>query len=240
MKLTNTSMVDLDKLLSVCILANIDNIIIENGQVSGVNEERSCAIISDQNIPSFGTDVKLGISRLSTLQTRMNLFKEDPKVAIEAKENARKEISQLEISGTNAKVQFRCSSPAMIKAPKAITANPLKDVTVLKSEIPIILSGVRAMGSKRVTLAIKENGETTLDFSDTNNDAFNVTLESKANHLGEDKPASCVHYYPAEIMLPLIRAGQDQSSISIIVSDNGVAQLLVNGHIMTMLPQIAD
>src|SRR5512137_2403079 len=100
MKLSNTDIQNLYDAILTCALGDIDDILIEGGVIRGVSADRSCLIISDYNVPAFTQ--KVGLSRLSKLRQRLDLFmtggKAENGVTLEAKESERGEITQLEIA----------------------------------------------------------------------------------------------------------------------------------------------
>lgn len=238
MKLTRADAVNLNNLLATIALGGIDSIVIDNGLASGLNN-KNAVFISDVDIPSFGQ--KIGLSRLNLLRQRLDLLVNNSDVTIDAKESERGEITQLEIVAGKTKVQFRCTATALIKAPKKLNDEPVGLVTVNKEELHLILSSVKVMGAKQITLSIKKDGVVIFDTSDTNNDRMTVELNTKVERLGdvdEDDLEIIVHYYNTDILSTLLRAASTDDGVSFTVAEAGTINLLVNGHSMYVFSQI--
>src|ERR1039458_569967 len=204
MKLTTQDTSHLLSILSTCAVGGIESIIIENGIVRGVYEARTFAIISDYNIPKFPQ--KIGLSRLSSLKQRIDLF--SGAAVVEAKESERGEISSIEISEGKNKVQYRCTSTMLIKAPKSINGfepdQHAYRVFLTREEMKIILNAIKAMAGTNVELIIKKDRVVTINLSDTTNDVFTTVLENPAELLGEEQD-SVVHYYHTDIFYSVIK-----------------------------------
>src|SRR5271167_4023557 len=198
MKLTTQDTTNLLSILAACSVGRIESIIIEDGVVRGCNEERTYAIITtDSEIPKFPQ--KIGLSRLSSLKQRLELFAGDSSTVIEAKETERGEISSIDISAGRNKVQFRCTSTMLIKAPRGITDDPTFKVFLSKDEMKMVLNAVKIMGGKTVQLVIKKDRSAQIITSDATNDAFTTSLEIPVELWKEGEQDSVVHYYHTDI-----------------------------------------
>jgi hypothetical protein len=233
MKLSNQDVQYLSTALSTLATCGIDSIIIEEGKIRGRTENNTCIFISDFNVPSFPQ--KVGLTRLSSLSSRLSIFGSN--VVIDAKESSRGEISSLEISGGRNKVQFRCTSTMLVKAPKAVNDPPQFRIFIKKDELKTILDAIRVMGAKRIVMSIRDDQSVGFDLADSNNDTFNVLLETKCENLGdEDYP---VHYYPHDVFVPVMKAALGESDLlSIEVGQAGTIRTKLNGHQVILFPQI--
>ena len=238
MKLSPESIANLEKILSTCSIASIDAIIIDEEGVRGINENKSCVIISNTNVPKLPESFKMGLTRLGVLTNRLSLFKSDPQITVDAKENdQRAEISSLEVSSPTAKVQFRCTSSALIKAPKKINDTVKFSLSINKDQVPFILSGAKSMSAKFAVLAGKKDG-IFFEFTDSNQDTFSTKV-SDSNDLIF---ANC---YAADVLLPLIKSAaagmaDSENILSIEIGEIGTARLQINGYDLTVLPQIQE
>lgn len=238
MKLSPESIAYLDKILSTCAIAGIDAIIIDADGVRGINENKTCVIISQTQIPKLPELYKMGLTRLNVLTNRLSLFKSDPQISVEAKENEqRTEISSLEVSSPSAKVQFRCTSSSLIKAPKKINDTAKFVLTINKEQVPFILSGAKSMSAKFAILAGKKDG-VFFEFTDSNQDTFSTKV-------AESNDLIFANCYAAEVLLPLIKSAaanlsDSENVISIEIGEIGTAQLMINGYALTVLPQIQE
>lgn len=238
MKLTTKDSSQLSAVLATCAAVNIESIIIDGGIIRGINETKSCAIISDFEVPGFPQ--KIGLTRLRELKKRIDLFNELQGVIIDAKESERGEITSIEVSAGKNKVQFRCTATALIKAPKVINDFPVFNIFVNKGEMKLILDAAKAMGSTKIQLAIKKDGVVTFTVHDSTNDGFNSVLETKASKLSDDVENSVVHYYLAEIFSAVMRSKLDTDIIEFQVGEAGTIKTTINGHSVSVLSQIDE
>jgi hypothetical protein len=238
MKFTNTDINSLNNILAICALVDIDALVIEDGQLSSVNSDRTCALLTTTNIPVLPETNKLCISKLKVLRDRLDIFKTDPKLAIEAKEKANGEIASLEISGSNAKVQFKASPRNTVKAPKAINDTAVKEVTITKEEAQTVLTAVKAMGSKKLTFVISEKGEVTIELSDSINDKFDIVLENAAVNLGDKD--SFTSYYFADVFSSVLKAAANEGKPVTIIVNEASAIIEVGGYPLTLLCPMDD
>ncbi len=240
MKLTSQDTANLLSVLATCAVGGIESIIIEDGVARGVNEARTYVMIAtDDGVPRFPQ--KLGLSRLSALRQRLELFAGNSATIIEAKETERGEISSLDIAAGRNKVQFRCTSTMLIKAPKAINDEPIFKVFLSKDELKMALNAIKVMGNKTAQLVIKKDRSAQLILCDSSNDAFTMALETPvelwANVPEQD---SVVHYYHADIFYSVMRALPDAEITAFTVGSMGTIRTKVNGHAVTLMPKINE
>jgi len=237
MKLSRADAVNLNNLLSTVALGGIDAIVIENGLASGLNN-KNAVFISDNDIPSFGQ--KIGLSRLNLLRQRLDLLVNNPDVTIDAKESERGEIVQLEIVAGKTKVQFRCTSTALIKAPKKLNDEAVALINIKKDQLQLILNSIKVMGAKQITISIKTDGKVFFDTSDSNNDRMTIELDDKVERINvdEDDVETIVNYYNTDILSTLFRTAQTDDGVSFTVGGAGTINLLVHGHPMYVFSQI--
>ena len=237
MKLSAIDTTHLKELLSICALADIESIIIENGTVRGVSAEKTCAIISSVNVPAFSQ--KIGLSRLASLRSRIDLFSTKDAV-IDAKETDRGEISQLEISSAKSKVQFRCTSTALIKAPQSINDRHDVSIYINKEEIKMILDGIKVMGAKRVIMTMSKDS-VNFKIADESNDALNLQLETKPSIENDDSEDPLVVCYSTKVFPAILRAAsQLVDTVSIKIGQRGTATIQISGQNLVVLPEVNE
>lgn len=236
MKLTAQDTANLSSILSTCLLGGIESIVIEDGYVRGLSENKTFAIISNFNIPKF--PCRIGLARIASLKQRLELFVNNAATVIEAKESERGDISTLDISAGRSKVQFRCTSPMLIKAPKTINDEEAFKIFASREELKMVLNAVKVMGGKDVQLVIKKDRSVSFSLSDASNDVFNSSLETPCELLGEEQD-SVVHYYHSDIFLAVMRAGiEANDSVVFTVGEVGTIRSEVNGHSVVMFSKI--
>lgn len=225
-----------ENIISVCSAVNIDSIIIEDGMIRGINDEKNCVILSSSNIPNLGTS-KLGLARMSVLAARINVLKSSKNFNIEAVVNNKDEITHLRLSGGGAKVEFRCAAPSIIKAPKAVNDAPCWRLEISKEQAEMVISAVRVMGAKTIVIA-KKGGSAIIECSDSNNDVFSITLEKNPEWVNEENSSPAVafaYYYPANILLSLLKQKQ---ACELTIGENGTLTSQINGHFLTVISKV--
>lgn len=236
MKLSQSDFQNFQSIINVCSIASIDSIIIEDGMLRGINESKTCAIISKFQIPKFSQ--KLGLTRLSALKQRIDIFGDS--VSIDAKETDRGEISMLEMSSGRSKAQFRCTSTVMIKAPVNINDEQAIKIYLNKNDIKMILDGVRVMSAKKVWFIVKSDRTASIEATDVNNDCFKMTLDNPAEFLN-DEVDSTAQGYMSDIILPILRAiTSELDSTVLTIGLKGTLNMSLHGHTITALPQINE
>jgi hypothetical protein len=238
MKLTAEDTQRLLNVITTCAVGGIESIVIEDGFVRGANPDKTFAIISDHEVPKFPQ--KIGISRINSLKSRIDLFSDNPNTVIEAKESERGEISSIEISAGRNKAQFRCTSTMLIKAPKSINDEEVHGIILNKAELKIVLNALKVMGAKTVQLIIKKEGNVTVGVADENNDLFSAALETPAQLKDGKEADSVVHYYHAPIFHSVVRTLSDAEVAGFIVGESGTLRTKINGHDVIVLPKIND
>lgn len=233
MKLSTQDTQYLETILATAAIGGIDAIVIEDGFVRGVNPDKTFAIISDHNVPAFPQ--KIGIARLNSLTQRISIFKGKDTV-IDARESDRGEISAMEITSGKNKVQFRCTSTMLIKAPKSINDEVNCDVAITKDEMKMILDAIRVMGAKKVTLALRKDGSIQFEIADESNDSFKIVLEDCL----KDAKSTEVYYYQASVLGALLKAQMEFDTVVFRLGQMGTIKSKINGHEVTILPQIGE
>lgn len=240
MKLVDTEIKKIENLIQTCMPLGIDTVLISLDMISGINEDKTCILLTlnDEYIPNFDSH-KVCLSRLGVLNSRLNLLRKDG-LTINAKENDKKEISQLEISNRSSKIQYRCMSPNLIKAPKGVN-DPAKWVLTLSNdEIELINGAVKVMGSKKLIIHKKEDN-CFVECSDTNNDLFSSGLSNKCQWVKEDEEdtnENFVFYYSTEILLSFLKLAKTHDSVSIIIGEMGTLTGFANGFTCVIIPTV--
>jgi hypothetical protein len=238
MKLQASEIKKLYDILTISAIGNISALVIEDSIVRGMNDDRSCVILSDHEVPKFGQ--KVGISRISALKSLLDIFMDDANVSIEAKESDRGEISQLEISAGRNKGQFRCTAVSSIKAPKSISDEPVFLLTVGKDELTKIFQGVKVKNAKKLAISILKNGNVSFQMTDANHDNLKFEVDAVAEKLVDEDMDSVTHYFNTDVFMSVIRKASEDGDVVLTVGAGGTITLLVNEHRMTIMPQVGE
>jgi hypothetical protein len=236
MKLSTTSIKQLDTLLQTVALVSIDKLIITKDSIRGIDEKKSVVIITDQNVPDFG-DLSVGLNRLGVLSSRLNLVKGDSECGVEAIEASKNsEVSHLQLTSSNAKVQCRCASVESVKGvPKAINDKYVWTVTVPYATVPVVLQAASAMGAENAIIVAKNDG-VSFEFVDSNQDVFSTKFAEEAA-CDENQASSFVFNYPVKSFLPLLKAATNgNTDVTLNIGERGILSITVNGYAFMVLP----
>lgn len=233
MKIESGDVENINGIISACAIGGVESIIIEDGTVRGVDEARTFVIISDVGVPKLSH--KIGLTRLSALKQRLDLFKNP---AIDAKETDRGEISSLEITSGKNNVQFRCTSTSLIKAPKSVNDTDAFSISITKDELKLLSNSIKAMSSKTIQLIAKRDGVISFVISDSNNDAVTITLDQ----VYETTRDTDVFYYHADTFGAVIRdfISSEVAMGAFVVGESGTLKTVTRGHIVYLLPKIGE
>lgn len=240
MKLSRADAINLNNILATANLGGIEAIVIDGNLASGMNG-KNAMFISEVDVPKFGQ--KIGISRLNLLRQRLDLLVNDPSIVIDAKESDRGEIIQLEMAAGKNKIQFRCTSTALIKAPKKLNDDPMGLIKINKDQLQMILNSVKVMGAKQLTINVKKDGKVVFITADSNNDRMTVELDDvveRLDGLDEEDIEAIDHCYNTDILTTLFRQSSTDDGVQFTVGMSGTISLLVNGHPMYIFSQVDE
>lgn len=234
MKLGPADVANISSILNTCQIGGVESVIFADGKVRGMNEERSFVIISDYNIPNLPG--KMGVSRLGTLKQRLDLYGPSSTPTLELIQADNGDIKTLNISAGKSKVQFRCTSPSLIKAPTSVNDSPTAVVYITSSELKTILDAIKVMGSKTLQIVIKSTGVASVSCNDETNDTFNIELETKAEIEGD----SVIHYYFAQIFSTVLRQSLGNNVTALAIGEMGTISTKLHEHSVILMPKIND
>jgi len=248
MKLSQASILKLKTLLQTVSLVKIDRLIIEENLIRGVDEEQTVVIVSDQNVPDLG-GARVGLNRLSILASRIALFDTDEAFSVEAVEAPSRDedatdISSFKLASKGSKFEYRTARIGTIKAPKRVNDSFVWAVTVPVEAVKLAISAANTMGSDQIALVSKASGEVLFEIVDSaTQDTFTTKIADEATWIpeDEDQPSqSFVHYYAVKALMPLLKATAAAGEPVLLVGEEGMLQVTVNGYTMTLLPRESE
>jgi hypothetical protein len=235
MKLTAPDIENLRAALAVCRVVGIELAVLRDGKILGVNDKRDAAIISQLNL-SCPPAVKVGIGRVDELTKRVGLFGEG--VEAELKVNDKSEVSQITLSAGRTKLQFRCTSMALLdrKYPQENVDTEAAVVSFTRAEVTQLSQGARTLGAETIVIRVSSAGEAHVECSDSNNDRFALTLESQAEFV--TVPESTVFVYRAELLAGLLTsAAKDLDVVTVAIGEGGSLTCVLRNHTLIIMPQ---
>jgi len=240
MKLSKNSIEKLKDLISAASVVDIDQIIIDEDGVRGINETRSVVLFAKSEIEEL-EGLSVGFTRLGTLASRISLIRDVDGPTITLKTDGDK-VAALEISGKGTKVGYRCAATDTIKTPKRLTDVAQWGIDIGSDDIPTITAALKAMGSsKRVNINTRTGSEVFLELVDEENqDAFTIKIADGAEYLGGDDPKSniFVHTYPAAQFMAVLKAATaSDGKISFQIGAAGTLQIKVGDYQLVVVSQ---
>lgn len=244
--LTPESIAILEELLSACTMVKIDKLKIEPNLVSGIDEDKTIVLISENKIPDFGGKT-FAVTRLGTLNTRINLMKDGEGFSIsgEPAPNKPDEIYSLKLSNKATKSEFRATNPDVVKTPKSVKDTPHWLVNITSQMASVAAQAANNIGATRVILSARAAGGVHFEMQDDKTqDTFSVEIADEAMWIPTDQPnptgndATFVHYYNSKTLMPLIKAAAEAGDVNMVVTSRGILQLDVKGFTFTIIPKI--
>lgn len=240
MQLSQNDLNNLLSIMSTATICGMESLVIIDGVARALNPSKTCFLRSESNIPKF--DHPIGFGRIKDLTSRINVFGDKSKIQVTAKESRRNEIASLDLQSGKNKASYRCQSASMLAAecPKNVpdASNPAFKITLTKEECKMILDAVKVMGSKQVSIVIK-NAEVSLLVTDATNDQFSIGIERAAECLSDEE--SGASNYAADVFCQLIREISSQTNNVVMqIGQKETLSLNVSGHTAILLPQINE
>lgn len=239
MKLTATDNQKLRAAFAACRLADIDLAVVSEGKIRGLSESKNAAIFSELEL-SIDPTITLGITRLSELGKRLDLFGDD--ILIEGELNDAKKVKKLSIRGKTGKIEFRCTDIALLerKYPKAHSEEVGTVITLTKAEVALISKGVRTLGAEQMTIQVKRDGLVHIESVDSSNDRFELDMSLPAEFV--DEPNASVNQYNTSssgVLLKLIEhTVREADTTQLMVMKSGNIGLKAYGHDILAIPRI--
>lgn len=244
MKLDANTISYINDVVKTAQLIGCDDIMIEPGRVRGIDEARTVCILQTENVPDmpFGS---IGLNRLSVFQSRYEIARVQDKFTIEVEE-AKANIKQdddsmaeqpiarsITMKGKGTKIEYRCSNPATMRAPKVIKDELKARVQLTGDAVLLLQKGQVAMGADTVTII--SNDGVSFEFTDVNNDVFKHTFAEEAEDLLGEGDTKFAHRYPSKTLLALFK---HNPTGTFSVGEAGTLWLEINNLNVIVLPQV--
>ena len=234
MKLKPEDITFIENVIRTAAIVHIDSIIIEPDRVRALDENTTVLILEEENIPDFDFN-SIGLDRVGVLLSRLNIAKERDNFGINAEMDDNNEfIRVLKMSGKGTKIDFRCSNPNHIRAPKQIQDEAIARVQITKEVVDLMQKGIAAMGAEYVNLI--SNDEVTFEFVDVNNDVFSHVIADEAEHVNSSSTTKFAHKYPAKTLLALFKNNPD--GCFEVGGQKGMLSIKVNNLTFYVLPKV--
>lgn len=232
MKLDANSVAHLTNVTKVAQIVGIDNIIIEPGLIRGIHDDKTVVLVHSKDVPDmeFGS---IGINRLSTFLSRLEIVKTRDKMEVDAVVDEDKGfVRSLTMKGEGVKIDYRCANPATIQAPKQINDVLKHSFSVTHEDLNMMVKGQSAMDTEFVTIQTDKDGAVYFILSDINSDEMKFRVADSTEKLDKDAKTFS-HKYPVKIVQTLLKNGNG----TLKVGGKGILQSSINGLTIYVLPQ---
>lgn len=158
-------------------------------------------------------------------------------MTIEGKENEAGDVSVLTITSGKSKIQFRCTSVAIMQYPKSNDDTPIAIISLKRDEVQQIVRSVKALGSESVTVQVTRSGVARIECVDVNNDKFETELSTQVKYVDEE--TSLVQSYSANLFVNLLdHAVKEVEEAEIVVGEIGSMTAKIKGHSLVIFPLV--
>ena len=234
MKLKDTDVGFIEKVIKAANIVGIDNIILEADCVRAMDSDQTVVILETENIPEFDFN-SIGLNRVNILASRLDIAKTQEKFHIDALMDDNNEfVRSLTMKGTGSKIEYRCANPIHMRAPKQIKDEPVARIPLNGEIIFLMQKGMAAMGADSITLI--SNDEVTFEFVDVNNDVFSHVIADEAEPVNPGDSTKFAHKYPVSTLLSLFKNNPD--GYFEVGGSKGMLSIKVNGLTFYVLPQV--
>lgn len=234
MKFTNKDIEELKTVLAACKVIGVDAIVIHEGLARGAKPSLDAALLTAVNL-SISEDTMIGIGRAAELDKRLSVFSAD--VSIDGKCNDEGIATMLTMSAGKSKMQFRCTSPALMRYPKANDDQPFAIVSLSRTEITQLSKAAKTLGAETIIVHISRDGTATMECVDSSNDKFVISLEKPVEFI--DEKESVMQTYLAGLLADVLDASaKDNEDVTFVLGQAGSITATAKGHTLLVMPQI--
>lgn len=233
MKVEDSALGYIQRVIKVANLVKIGNISVESGKIRGMDDEQKVFIFHTENVPEFEFG-SIGINRLDEFTNRLNIARATTNFSIDAtvESNSGSAFARaLHMKGKGLKADYRCANPMTIMAPKTIKAPFFYKFDRTDDFASFLQQGQTAFKCENVSLVGSEDG-VVMEMSDVNNDKMEYTISDMVEIVDGDNSPSSVsfkHNYPVKMLLPLVKASDNNT---IYINGAGILRLRVQGFDM--------
>jgi hypothetical protein len=237
MKIDQTSLAFIQKVVDTASLVKIDNIIIEPGKVRAIDEDRTVVIFHDQKIPDmpFGS---IGLNRIGVFSNRYDLARSidgfDMEAVVESSNPQNVFCRALVMKAKSVKIDYRCANPLTIQAPKTLNDAAKYRIAMTPQAVSMMKRGQTAMSSDEIKFIGGPDG-VLLEMSDVNSDALTFKFADKIEVLDDEgTEPNFQHKYPIKTLLPLFSADPD---VRFCITGRGMIKIVVNNLDVYVVPR---
>lgn len=235
MNLNAKSLDYIQEVVRVCRLVGVNNVAIEPGMIRGMDDDQKVVIHSTDNVPQEFEFGSIGMSRLDVFQNRIGIAKSQDKFSVEVTSKPDTTyVLSLVMKSKGTKIDFRCTDPQKIRAPKKLNDIMRYEVKINADAVTMLQKAVSAMGADVVTIISNSEG-VSFELMDENKDVFKHVFADDAVALDDGTATSFAHRYPVKTLLSLFK---EDPTGTFYVGGKGLLLFPVADTNVYVLPQV--
>lgn len=221
-------------------LATIENLVIEEGRIRGMDENQTIVILQDENVPTLPFS-SLGLLQVTLFANRLDIFfnflreagelneKDTKRYSIDVEvDEERNFVRSIVMKAGRLKIGTRCSNPAHVKAPRVIHDAIANKFQIKKSMVNALSCSTNAMGNVDEVKFHSTNDGIAFTVEDQNSEPYTYTFEDNENI------TQFSHKYPLKLLLSLLKQNIDGE---FGLGEKGMFNTIVNGFNIYVLPK---
>jgi len=231
MKLEANILTYIKNVVDTANILKIENIIVEPDKVRAMSDDQTTVIFHTEDVPylSFGS---ICLNRLQEFVSRFaiiratngfeitaNISGEDNTIPCDPKTKPPKPpmwVRSLHMEGLNTSIDYRCTNPALISAPRSMNHSPKYEIQITEQLLTLIQQGKTAMKSELVQF-IGNNKGTFMVLKDINGDQLKHKISSTVDDFSFG--------YPIDKLVTIFKI---QPDITIFITDLGFLKCNIN------------
>ena len=233
----------LTRVIRVAKILKIESVIIDKESIRGQLQEEGSILLQKENLPNFEFQ-SIGITRINTLITRINLLGNDFDIDAEEKDknNNEKVIYKLKLFNNKTEVEFKCADPALM--PKTIKTlnDPVYYSFNINEESILLLSKIQsAVQGDALTFIGKKNdsgSSVVCKVNDVEGDMLNHIISEELALTPECDKNKFAFSYKNKVLIPLLKEALDDSEVTILITRRGLLTMQIKGIKIFISPEL--
>lgn len=156
MKLDPTLIEYISNVVKTAKIVGIDGLKLEPDFIGGLAEDNTTYITQLEDIPDMPFDA-MCIRNLNVFQSRFEIARKQDNFEMIADVNDEGFVRSVLMRGKGTKIDFRCSTPKQVKAPRGFKSPLVNRVKLTGETVMLLQQAIASMGSDVVTI-ISNNG----------------------------------------------------------------------------------
>ena len=215
--------------IDVASMLDIERIVLDGHSLRGHSPDNGTIMLlpfPDDTTLEFGA---MGIGRIPELKNRLKLVGNNGKITPEYKErdSGDKFVFRLVLQKGKTKVEFKCSDPAQIRAPKALNDPDHFIFKFTNDDVDLMLKSKTAMGADSVAFVSPDGKEVTFSIVASEGDTLTHQLSTDVECKTDTEKFNFI--YKVKILFPVLKevlaATKDATEVEVAVTRRGVMKM---------------